>query len=154
LQRIDNAQQRLTLLLNDDTRTRPLNPKLQQRLARTAGIMQWQLDEQFITQHWQHRRLLQHAQNVVITASQNYQRLSARQLDTQLFTVQQQSIEALNLTIAAQQAHAKAIYTQASAELEINLLSIITRRKDELSEQQVNTRLAKLRLQDLRPETQ
>lgn len=154
IQRIKQAEQRLARLLNDDTRTRPLNPKLKQRLERAKGVLQWQLDEQFISRHWQHYRLLEQAKDAQALAALSYERLLKRQQDTEIFAAQQQSIEALARDIEEQQAHAQAIYAQADAQLRNNLLSIIERRIQALNQQQVNTRLAKLRLQDLTPEVQ
>jgi hypothetical protein len=154
LARIENAQARLNRLLNDDTRTRPLNPKLKQRLDRIQGILQWQLDDQFVINHWQHRRFLQQAQQAEIDARQSYERLAMRQQDTELFATQQKSISALAINIMNQQEHAQAIYEKANGQLQDNLLMLVEKRISELNAQQVNTRLAMLRLQDMTPEAQ
>lgn len=152
--RINNAQQRLTRLQNDNTRSRPLNPKLEERLARIQGILQWQLDNDFVAKRWQHTRMLQQAQQAVDEATISYQRLLLRQTDSQQFASQQLSIEALAVNIAQQEAQARAIYAKANAQLQDNLLMLVEQRVAQLNTQQVNTRLAKLRLQDLTPEAQ
>ncbi|WP_371195287.1 hypothetical protein [Glaciecola sp. SC05] len=154
IQRINNAQQRLTRLLNDDTRSRPLNPKLKLRLERVQGILQWQLDDEFVVNHWQHKRFVQQAQRAVLDAKNSYERLVKRQKDSQLFAEQQQSLQNLAIEIQRQQAQARAVYSHANAQLQNNLLMIVERRIQALNTQQVNTRLAKLRLQDLTPEAQ
>jgi hypothetical protein len=150
--RLENAEARHTRLLNDDTRKRPISPKYAERLARVRGALQWQLENDFIANRWQHLRLMQQAQASLNTAKSAYEQLKARQQDSQIFARQQAQIDELNQRIAQHKAQANAVYTQANQALQDNLLQIIEQRRAQLNAQQVNTRLAMLRLQDLQPE--
>jgi hypothetical protein len=150
--RLENAEARHTRLLNDDTRKRPISPKYAERLARVRGALQWQLENDFIANRWQHLRLMQQAQASLNTAKSAYEQLKARQQDSQIFARQQAQIDELNQRIAQHKAQANAVYTQANQALQDNLLQIIEQRRAQLDAQQVNTRLAMLRLQDLQPE--
>ena len=159
LERIANASNRLERLMQEqasenNTLRRPLNPKLQERLQRVQGIVQWQLDDAFIVRQWEHKRLLKGAKLQIDEAEVNYQRLLARQQSDTPFEQQHKSIEAISDNIGAQQKQAQAIFDKADAALRNNLLSLIELRITDLNRQQVNTRLAKLRLQDLTPEEQ
>ncbi|MFC4698751.1 hypothetical protein ACFO4O_01070 [Glaciecola siphonariae] len=122
------------------------------RFARLQGILNWQFANNSVTQLWAHGEHLAEAKNALSVAEQAYQRLVSRQQDTQVFARQKRQINALALNIIKQQSAARAIYTEANSQLQQNLLSIINQRIEQLKTQQVNTRLAKIRLQDLTPE--
>ncbi len=148
--RLSNAQGRLVRLQTEGEQ--PLNPKYAERLARLQGVLQWQLADNFIAKHWQHKAYLAQAQRALNDAKVRYQSLQARQQDTQLFANQQAQINALAITVLNQQSQARKIYQQANTQLQQNLQAIIEQRVEQLNTQEVNTRLAKIRLQDLTPE--
>jgi len=152
MSRLENASARHERLLKDDTRRRPVSPKYAERLARVRGALQWQLENDFIANRWQHLRLMQQAQASIDIATSAYEQLKARQQDSQIFARQQAQIDQLNLRIAQHKEQASAVYIQANGQLQQYLLEIIEQRKTQLNAQQVNTRLAMLRLQDLQPE--
>ena len=152
LRRLANAQARLKRLQNDKSDGQSLNPEYEKRVARLKGLMQWQLSDNFIANRWAHQSLLAKARSALEQAQQSYERLSARQQDTQLFAKQQAQIDALAINVLNQQSQARAIYENANEQLQRNLLSIIEQRIAQLNTQEENTRLAKIRLQDLTPE--
>lgn len=152
MSRLENASARHERLLKDDTRRRPVSPKYAERLARVRGALQWQLENDFIANRWQHLRLMQQAQASIDIATSAYEQLKARQKDSQIFARQQAQIDQLNVRIAQHKEQASVVYIQANGQLQQYLLEIIEQRKTQLNAQQVNTRLAMLRLQDLQPE--
>ncbi|MBT1451545.1 tetratricopeptide repeat protein [Glaciecola sp. XM2] len=152
MSRLENAKARHARLLLDDTRRRPVSPKYAERLARIQGVLEWQLQNDFIANRWEHLRLMQQVGKTIEQTQASYDALKARQQDSQLFARQQQQIERLEQTILQQQATADGVYQRSNTQLRDNLLAIIEQRKTQLNAQQVNTRLAMLRLQDLQPE--
>jgi hypothetical protein len=148
--RLDNAQGRLTRLQNDDTRKRPLKKSYAIRLKRLQGIATWDLMDTFVAKKWQHQQLLSQAQSALNQAEQQYERLLQIQQDKDAFKEQRARLYVMLNELDSQTAVAQNVYKDASTALLAHLLKLIDTRKTQLQQQSVNTRLAMLRIQDLR----
>lgn len=148
--RLDKADTRLIRLKNDNTRRRPLKVSYQERLLRLQGIVTWQLMDTFIANKWQHQGLLKDAQAALVGASQQYQRLQKIQQDKDAFKEQRAQLSSMMQALDSQTGAAQTVYNKATNALVAHLLNLIDSRKLQLEQQSVDTRLAMLRIQDLR----
>lgn len=149
LSRLDSANKRHTRLAADTTRKRPLKASYKERLLRIEGMLTWQLMDDFIAQQWQHKQLLKQAQNSLIEAKAQYEKLQAITQNKDAFGLQRAQFSDLNQALDVQVQAANNVYEHATNALIYQLLSLIDARKTQLQAQGVNTRLAMLRIQDL-----
>nr|WP_136250737.1 hypothetical protein [Ningiella ruwaisensis] len=153
LTRLEQAQARLSRLLNEQSRNpeqkRPIKPSYAERLARIQGIIYFEMSKDKIAQTWAHKQQLKDAKQAVENAQLQLDALLRRQQDANLFTSQQMRLDALNTRLMSQRDAALVLYNKADKALRTHLLDIVDTRMAQLAEQEVNTRLAKLRLQDL-----
>ena len=148
--RLDEAWARHTRLKNDNTRKRPLRASYQERLQRLQGLITWNLMDDFIAKKWQHQGLLKGAQSALTQAKAQYARLQKIQQAKDAFTEQNAELASLAAELKLQTQTANEVYQHATNALVAQLLNIIDSRILQLEQQRVNTRLAMLRIQDLR----
>lgn len=152
LERLKSAKHRHQRLSNDTTRKRPLKASYAERLERLQGIIEWQLMDDFVATKWQHQKQL-------INAQQAYEIANERFTDLEKFTTtlnpldkDQQKFQQLGQELERQSQIAQSLYERANSSLQRALLSLLESHKQQLQEQSVNTKLAMLRIQDLRQE--
>lgn len=150
LSRLERANERHTRLQNDTTRKRPLRASYQERLRRIEGIISWQLMDDFVAKKWQHQVLLKDAQAALLQTQTQYERLKTIQQQKDAFSDQRAELSAMLNELSVQTGAANNVYAQATDALRAHLLNLIATRKAQLQQQSVNTRLAMLRIQDLR----
>jgi hypothetical protein len=148
--RLDRASARLIRLQNDTTRKRPIRASYEERVNRLQGIVTWQLMDTFIANRWQHQGLLKQAQAAAAKARLQYQRLRQIQQDKDAFKEQRAQLATMMTVLGSQSNAAETVYNEANQALVAHLLYLIDSRKQQLQQQSVNTRLAMLRIQDLR----
>ncbi len=156
-QRLNNANARharLTLNLprNDPPHNKPLKPSYKKRLARIEGILKWQMEDSYVVKRWEHLRQLQAATEILMKAEQAYRRVSSIGATNDEFALTRVKIEILEKQIAQRRKQSSDLHQQVEHRLREHLLSIISLRTEQLKTQWVNTRLAKIRLQDLQGE--
>ncbi len=152
LKRLKSANQRHFRLSNDTTRKRPLKASYAKRLERLTGIIEWQLMNDFVATKWQHQKHL-------ISAQQAYEVANERFINLETFTTElnpldkdQQTFQQLEQELKRQSQIAQNLYEKANSSLQRSLLSLLESHKKQLQEQSINTKLAMLRIQDLRQE--
>jgi hypothetical protein len=106
--------------------------------------------DDFVAQKWRHQRLLQEAQSLYEQARVQYERLVSIAQQKEAFASQYARIKTNLDSLAQQQAAANHVFDQATLTLRLALLNLIEQRKQQLEQQSINTRLAMLRIQDLR----
>lgn len=150
LARLQNAKSRHKRLANDGERKRPLKPSYAERLARIEGILIWQMMDSFVADKWQHQALLRPAQAALDAAKMQLSSLNALSQEQATFKQQRERISLLNQAMNEQTNAARLVYDNATSTLQQALQEIINTRISLLEQQGVNTRLAMLRIQDLR----
>ncbi|WP_395338895.1 hypothetical protein PN836_013000 [Ningiella sp. W23] len=155
LRRLKSAQLRLKSIHADESHksneSSALPENVEQRLTRIEGLLHWQLYDNFTLRRQQHLILLDDAIKAMRSAQDQFERLRLAKQNTQLFEQQSQSIDQNKLRILGLYEQAREIFNQADLRLQNALLNLIRLRIEQLTSQQVNTRLAMLRLQDLAP---
>ncbi|MGQ8366907.1 hypothetical protein [Glaciecola sp. 1036] len=148
--RLAQAEQRHQRLLKDPPRGRPLKPSYAERLARLEGILRWQMEYDYIANRWQHKRLLDNMKIAYEQAQKAYDSVVIAQQDTSNFAKEYQRINRISGQIEQQKVSAQRVFETADARLKQFLHGLVDERVAQLEQQYVNTRLARIRLQDMR----
>ncbi|MFC3121463.1 hypothetical protein [Agaribacter flavus] len=151
-QRLGKAKQRHSRLLADPPRNRPLKASYQERITRIEGILRWQMEDSYIVKRWAHLRAFDKAKNEAALAQHALTKISGLKQGRAFNTVEQSNMTAIEREIVRREEQAKTLFSRAETQLREVLLAIIDERRDQLKTQWVNTRLAKIRLQDLQAE--
>jgi negative regulator of sigma E activity len=147
MERLENAEQRIERI--NAERARKLSKKYAQRVARLKGVLQWELSEVFPEARWQHQKQLSKLKVAYADANEQYQRLKKLQGNTQIIAEQRARVDAMALSAKADYARTKTLVDSLTRRLTEFLQVNMALRMQELSEQQVATRLAIIRIQDL-----
>ena len=147
LERLEKAEQRMDRINSE--RARQLSTKYAQRVVRLKGVLQWELSEAFLETRWQHQKQLSKLQVAYADANKQYQGLLKLQGDTQIIDEQRARIDAMALSAQADYARTQTLVDSLTRRLTEFLQTNMALRMQELSDQQVATRLAIIRLQDL-----
>jgi hypothetical protein len=147
LERLEKAEQRIERINTE--RARKLSKKYAQRVARLKGVLQWELSEAFPETRWQHQKQLSKLKLAYADANKQYQRLKKLQSDTQIIAEQRARVDAMALSAQADYTRTKTLVDSLTRRLTEFLQVNMALRMQELSDQQVATRLAIIRLQDL-----
>lgn len=147
LERLEKAEQRIERINTE--RARKLSKKYAQRVARLKGVLQWELSEAFPETRWQHQKQLSKLKLAYADANKQYQRLKKLQSDTQIIADQRARVDAMALSAQADYTRTKTLVDSLTQRLTEFLQVNMALRMQELSDQQVATRLAIIRIQDL-----
>jgi hypothetical protein len=147
LQRLEGAEQRIIRVNNE--RKRQLSKKYAQRVARLKGVLAWQLSEAYPETRWQHQKQLNQLKKIFADAKQQYQDLKQLQTNTSLIEAQRSQVDIMSASAQDDFIRTKALVDSLTFRLTAFLRENMALRMQALSEQQVATRLAIIRLQDL-----
>ena len=147
LERLEKAEQRIERINTE--RARKLSKKYAQRVARLKGLLQWELSEAFPETRWQHQKQLSKLKLAYADANKQYQRLNKLQSDTQIIDEQRARVDAMALSAQTDYTRTKTLVDSLTRRLTEFLQVNMALRMQELSDQQVATRLAIIRIQDL-----
>lgn len=150
--RLQGASSRHARLLKEPPRGKPLKKSYAERLDRINGIIQWQMEDTYITESWRHKRMLAKAEDAYEEAKRGLASVKAAQARSPELERDRQRINTLKQDIAEHSANAQNVYEQTDGLLIAYLSSIVDARKAELEKQWVNARLARIRLQDMQTE--
>ncbi|MFT5276716.1 MAG: hypothetical protein ACI97K_002295 [Glaciecola sp.] len=147
IKRLEKAEQRIARVNNE--RERQLSKKYAQRVARLKGVLAWELSIAYPDTRWQHQKQLNRLNKAFTEANNQYTRLQKLQSDTS--SIEQQRIRVDVMAASAQQdfTRTKALVDSLTLRLTDFIRENMALRMQELSDQQVATRLAIIRLQDL-----
>lgn len=147
LERLEKAEARIVRINNE--RERPLSKKYAQRVARLKGALAWELSESYPNARWQHQKQLNKLKQAYTDAIAQYRQLKQLQNDTSIIAQQRSRVDAMALSANADYARTKALVDSLTQRLTAFLRANMAMRMQELSDQQVATRLAIIRIQDL-----
>lgn len=147
LERLQRSEDRIARINNE--RARKLSKKYAQRVARLKGYLAWELSEAYPDMHWQHQKQLNHLKKAFAQASKQYQQLQKLQSGTGIINDQRARVDVLALNAQRDYTRTKALVDSLTQRLTSFLRDKMAMRMHELSDQQVATRLAIIRLQDL-----
>jgi len=147
LERLEQAEARIVRINNE--RARKLSKKYEQRVARLKGFLQWQLSEAYPESRWQHQKQLNSLKAAYAKAEAQYLQLQRLQNDASIIAKQRERVDAMALSAQADYTRTKNLVDSLTQRLTIFLRANMALRMQELSEQQVATRLAIIRIQDL-----
>ena len=147
MERLEKAEQRIERI--NAERARKLSKKYTQRVARLKGLLQWELSEAFPETRWQHQKQLAKLKLAYADANRQYQRLKKLQSDTQIIAEQRARVDVMASSAQADYTRTKTLVDSLTRRLTEFLQANMALRMQELSDQQVATRLAIIRIQDL-----
>jgi len=147
LERLEKAEARIVRI--NTQRERPLSKKYALRVARLQGLLVWELSEAFPGNRWQHEKQLKKLKVAYVDASKQYQRLQQLQHDTGLIDEQRSRVDVMALSAKADYTRTEALVDSLTQRLTSFLRENMALRMQELADQQVATRLAVIRIQDL-----
>ena len=147
LARLERAEQRIERINNE--RKRQLSKKYKQRVARLKGYLEWQLAEAYPTARWQHQKQLNQLKQVYRETNKQYQQLTLLQNDTARIEAQRDKVRIMEAKAQIDYVKTKALLDSITAKLTQFLEANMTARLQNLQDQQVATRLAIIRIQDL-----
>lgn len=147
LERLEKAEQRIVRVNNE--RKRQLSKKYTQRVARLKGMLAWELNEAYPESRWQHHKQLNKLKKAFANANKQYQQLQQLQNDTSSIDAQRSRVDMIAATAQEDFARTNALIDSLTLRLTHFLRANMALRMQELSDQQVATRLAIIRLQDL-----
>lgn len=150
IERLDSAQSRQNRLASDSSRKRPLKPAYRERVERIKGLLEWQLMDQFVATKWEHQQQLNKAKDALKTATDSYTKLQDFAQTANTFSAKESEFARLKQVLNEQTILATALFEKSNQALSDALLDILAKRKQQLLNQSVNTKLAMLRIQDLR----
>ena len=153
LQRLELSSARLQRLSDDQHVDEAAQVILERRMKRVAGILEWQLHEQQISQQYQHEKAISDAKQVLTQVTQRVDKLVSitkdpAQLKATLRT-QYQRLTKLREAYSEKQATTQTLQAQLVAALQSYLLARMQQRDAVLLEQITATKLAMLRMQDV-----
>lgn len=147
IERLEKAEARIVRINSE--RKRPLSKKYAQRVARLKGVLEWELSEAFPNSHWQHQKQLNKLKKAYAAANKQYQQLKNLQNDTSIIAAQRERVELMAASAQSDYVRTKALVDSLTQRLTQFLRANMALRMQELSDQQVATRLAIIRIQDL-----
>ena len=144
LARINEAEARLQrLLANQD-----LKPEYQARLARVKGIIQWQIDDQFVPLAWQYKNQLASLQALRDEAEVRLNALNELVENPMIFDAQETRVERATQQVAMRKQEINRLINVVTKTLIARTEDALEIRRAYLLDQQTTTRLALLQLRD------
>ncbi|WP_226989006.1 hypothetical protein [Brumicola pallidula] len=147
LERLDKGEERI-LRINTE-REANLSQKYGQRVVRLKGVLAWELSEAYPATRWQHQKQLNQLKVAYADANKQYTRLKQLQNNTSSTDEQRSRVDVMALSAAADYARTEALVDSLTRRLTEFLQANMNLRMQALADQQVATRLAIIRLQDL-----
>lgn len=147
LERLDKGEERI-LRINTE-REANLSQKYGQRVVRLKGVLAWELSEAYPATRWQHQKQLNQLKVAYADANKQYTRLKQLQNNTSSTDEQRSRVDVMALSAAADYARTEALVDSLTQRLTEFLQANMNLRMQALADQQVATRLAIIRLQDL-----
>jgi hypothetical protein len=144
--RLEKAEARIARVNSE--RKRQLSKKYAQRVARLKGVIAWELSEAYPNSVWQHKKKLGELKQAYADAKAQYQQLLSLQKDTNIIAEQRARVDIMAAQAQADFQRTKTLVDSLTQRLSQFLRSNMAARMQELSDQQVATRLAIIRLQD------
>lgn len=123
-------------------------PEHQARLQRLQGILQWQIDDEFVPLMWQYKKQLNTLDDLRHEAAQRLQALEQLVANPAMFDAQQARVDAAAAQIATRQQEVARLADTVVATLISRTRQALETRRSYLLEQQTTTRLALLQLRD------
>jgi tetrahydromethanopterin S-methyltransferase subunit G len=147
LERLDKGEERI-LRINTE-RGANLSQKYGQRVARLKGVLAWELSEAYPATRWQHQKQLNQLKVAYADANNQYTQLKQLQNNTSSIDEQRSRVDVMALSAAADYKRIEALVDSLTQRLTEFLQANMNLRMQALADQQVATRLAIIRLQDL-----
>ena len=144
LSRLSQAEARLERLLA----SRELKPEYKDRLARLKGIIQWQIDDQFVPLAWQYKNQLTSLQALRDEAQTRLDALNELVENPMIFDEQESRVERATDQVAMRQQETNRLIDVVTQTLIARTEEALETRRTYLLEQQTTTRLALLQLRD------
>jgi hypothetical protein len=147
LERLNKGEERI-LRINTQ-RDANLSQNYGQRVARLKGVLAWELSAAYPATRWQHQKQLYQLKVAYADANDQYTQLKQLQSDTSSIDEQRSRVDVMALSAAADYARTEALVDSLTQRLTEFLQANMNLRMQALADQQVATRLAIIRLQDL-----
>jgi hypothetical protein len=147
LERLEKAEARIVRINTE--RERQLSKKYALRVARLKGVLKWELSEAYPATRWQHQKQLNILKVAYVDASEQYQQLKQLQRDTKIIDEQRSRVDAMALSAQNDYTRTKILVDSLTQRLTRFLQTNMAVRMQALADQQVATRLAIIRIQDL-----
>jgi hypothetical protein len=147
LERLEKADVRIVRINTE--RERQLSKKYALRVARLKGVLKWELSEAYPAARWQHQKQLNKLKVVYADAREQYQQLKRLQSDTRIIEEQRSRVDVMALSAQTNYTRTEALVGSLTQRLTDFLQANMAVRMQELADQQVATRLAVIRIQDL-----
>ncbi|MCU7556058.1 hypothetical protein OCL06_15815 [Alteromonas sp. ASW11-19] len=144
LTRLQSASKQLRLLQQHDK----AKPAHQARLQRLKGILQWQIDDEFVPLMWQYNKQLDSLDSLRKEAAQRLHALEQLVANPAMFDEQQARVDAAAVQIASRQQEVSQLADTVISTLISRTRQALETRRSYLLEQQTTTRLALLQLRD------
>lgn len=142
--RLNDAQQRLDRLLAN----RDLKPEYAMRLQRLKGIIQWQIDDQFVPLAWQYKNQLASLQALREEAAIRLRALNDLVENPMIFDAQETRVQRATEQVARRQQETNRLINVVTQTLIARTEEALETRREYLLDQQTTTRLALLQLRD------
>ncbi|MAF76448.1 MAG: hypothetical protein CMF17_11475 [Idiomarinaceae bacterium] len=142
--RLNDAQQRLDRLLAN----RDLKPGYAMRLQRLKGIIQWQIDDQFVPLAWQYKNQLASLQALREEAAIRLRALNDLVENPMIFDAQETRVQRATEQVARRQQETNRLINVVTQTLIARTEEALETRREYLLDQQTTTRLALLQLRD------
>jgi hypothetical protein len=147
LERLEKADARILRINNE--RERQLSKKYASRVARLKGVLKWELSEAYPATRWQHQKQLNNLKVAYVDASEQYVQLKRLQRDTRIINEQRSRVDVIALSAQTDYTRTENLVDSLTQRLTEFLKAHMAVRMQELADQQVATRLAIIRIQDL-----
>jgi hypothetical protein len=147
LERLNKGEERI-LRINTQ-RDANLSQNYGQRVARLKGVLAWELSAAYPATRWQHQKQLYQLKVAYADANDQYTQLKQLQSDTSSIDEQRSRVDVMALSAAADYTRTEALVDSLTQRLTEFLQANMNLRMQALADQQVATRLAIIRLQDL-----
>jgi hypothetical protein len=147
LERLEKADARILRINNE--RERQLSKKYALRVARLKGVLKWELSEAYPATRWQHQKQLNNLNVAYVDASEQYVQLKRLQRDTRIINEQRSRVDVMALSAQTDYTRTENLVDSLTQRLTEFLKAHMAARMQELADQQVATRLAIIRIQDL-----
>jgi tetrahydromethanopterin S-methyltransferase subunit G len=147
LERLDKGEERIQRINSE--RESNLSQKYGQRVARLKGVLAWELSEAYPATRWQHQKQLNQLKVAYADANNQYTQLKQLQNNTSSIDEQRSRVDVMALSAAADYTRTEALVDSLTQRLTEFLQANMNLRMQALADQQVATRLAIIRLQDL-----
>ncbi|WP_232771902.1 hypothetical protein [Glaciecola sp. 33A] len=147
IERLDKGEERIRRINTE--RESNLSQKYGQRVARLKGVLAWELSEAYPATRWQHQKQLNQLKVAYADANNQYTQLKQLQNNTSSIDEQRSRVDVMALSAAADYTRTEALVDSLTQRLTEFLQANMNLRMQALADQQVATRLAIIRLQDL-----